>query len=443
MAEKYLLISDLKEGRKLSDKAIETFMKKAFLTDATLIVIGKKDKIFIDYSKYTLRKIFNRTCDIRFFDLIKESDIEKIVQIMSAIITFNNSTALPYIQAAKKFNVPILTDMNSINISVDDEVKRIRSKCEKNFQYISGKFPIKKYEYFLFHEGTAESMAVYFWLKEYRKHHSKKILFICFQALRHELMSSCPYIDVAIKVDEVLFDYISVYHSEEYKIKRSLLQHFDPHSLHMQTIDPSYGIIEKMRDFLEIDPSLKIFERYPVKLPKENIVKAKKIFRKMNLVKGKTVILLPEGYAFGGFSNKANFWVNLAKRLKSEGYEVLTHTKEPFIEGVINIYMKTFDSSAFLGLCGNIISSPTGFIESLCTWNVKDPINWIVVCPHEESGFWKSENPKAECDNFMKYYPNFVSKYTSENLNQKIFKWGINEEEDLTLIEKILDEIKK
>ena len=120
----------------------------------------------------------------------------------------------------------------------------------------------------------------------------------------------------------------------------------------------------------------------------------------------------------------------------------MTHTKELFIEGVRNIYMKTFDTSAFLGLCGNIISPPTGFIESLCTWNVKDSIKWIVLCPNEKSGFWKSEYPEAECDNFMKYYPDFVSKFTGNNLTQKIFKWGTNENEDSVLIEKILGEIK-
>ena len=162
----------------------------------------------------------------------------------------------------------------------------------------------------------------------------------------------------------------------------------------------------------------------------------------MNLIEGKTVIILPQGYMFSGFSDKKFFWINLAKRLKSEGYEVLTHTQEPFIEGVRNIYMKTFDTSAFLGLCGNIVSPPTGFIESLCTWNVKDRIKWTVVCPHEKSGFWKSKNPKAECDNFIDYYPGFVSKYAGKNLTQKIFKWGINENEDLTLIEKIVAEIK-
>ena len=315
LAERYLLITDLKEDRKLSDEAIDTFMKKAFLTDAVLIVIGKNEKIFTDWSVYTLRKIFNGTCQIKFFNP-NPNTIEQAVQTVSAIIAFDSSISSSYIQAAKKFNVPVLTDMNSINISVSDEIKHIKSQCENAFQYILKKFPVKEWEYFLFHEGTAESMSVYFWMKEYRKHHSKKILFICFQDLRFEMMSSCPYIDMAIKVNTIVFDYISVYHSEKYKIKRSLLQHFSPHSIRMKEIDPNYGIIEKMRDFLGIDPSLKIFERYPVILPKKNIDKARRIFDEMNLTEGKTVVLLPEGYMFGGFADKTKLLNKSRKTFK-------------------------------------------------------------------------------------------------------------------------------
>ncbi len=285
-------------------------------------------------------------------------------------------------------------------------------------------------------------MSVYFWMREYRKNHSKKILFICFQDLRFEIMQTCPYIDAVIKIDKFIFDYISVYYAEKFQIRRSLLQHFSPHSIEMQSIDSTYGIIEKMRDFLGINPALKIFERYPVHLPQKSLDKAEKLFNDMKLTRGKVVIFLPEGYMFSGFGDKRNFWLNLANRLRAEGYEVLTHTATPYLPGVQNIFMQTFDTSAFLGLCGNIVSTSTGFIESLCAWNDKDKINWTVLLPHEDTGFWKGDNPKAKCEEYIDYYPKFVAKFANKNVKQKCFKWSMTDAEDLNIIEKVVAEIK-
>ena len=98
MSETYLFIPNLDDGRKAADEIVETFMKKAFLTDSVLVVLGKNEKTFSDYAKYTFRKVFNETCKIKFLYIDVNVSAKQFIKNMAAVILRDNSTEFfPYI----------------------------------------------------------------------------------------------------------------------------------------------------------------------------------------------------------------------------------------------------------------------------------------------------------------------------------------------------------
>ena len=56
--KKYLFVLDISKGRDFADSVIETFMRKAFLTNSVLFLLTNDDKPSYDYMNYTQRKIF-------------------------------------------------------------------------------------------------------------------------------------------------------------------------------------------------------------------------------------------------------------------------------------------------------------------------------------------------------------------------------------------------
>ncbi len=107
MAKRFLLIPDLENNRKISDAVIENFMRNGFMTDSALFVFGKGNKIFSDYANYTMRKIFNRTCQVNFYSPTSQ-EIEPATRSMTEIISVGSAEEVPFINVAKKFNVPII-----------------------------------------------------------------------------------------------------------------------------------------------------------------------------------------------------------------------------------------------------------------------------------------------------------------------------------------------
>lgn len=305
------------------------------------------------------------------------------------------------------------------------------------------KFPPENWEYFLFHEGMGESMTTFFWMKKYRETCIKKILCICFNPMRAELMKFCPYVNEVIIVDGIMFDYISVFYATKYNIKRLLTAHFSPKKIAAESKLPpderrTYGQIGMIRDFLDIDKNTK-FELYHLELPKEIISRAENLFNEMNLTKGKVVFAVTAGLYYGRLEHHADFWIKLRDKLRTEGYEIVTNGNKVDIPNCQNVFLSLLETASFVGLCGNIVSVPTGIIEASCAMNTIDKITLQVIFPGDNDIYWGG-NP-VDVDKVIDNYLYSRNPYFESNIKFSCYKWGNNPAEDDLLLEKIVNKI--
>lgn len=451
MGKNYLFMLDLTNRRELAEKITGLFMKKAFLADATLFILADNNRNNYNFFVWTRRKVYSKTCDIQII-YTDQNDIEKIFAQMDFFISTGDSAEENFLKLAEKNNVNILNGTSNVetlfdDIILNDKQNKLKKLIEDKFKKdIFKKYPPKRWEYFLFHEGLGESIAFFFWLKKYREIHDKKILIICAEDIRVELMKYCPYADATLIVYTEIFDYISVYCTKKFDVKRVLHAHFLPKTLETKSKlsadeQKFYGIIGTIRDFLEIPPETK-FEKYPFKIPKAAVTSAKNIFEKMNLTPGKVVFISVQGIYFSGLGHHFDFWKKIAAILKFHDYEIVTNSEKTMISGCRNIFLSLFESAAFAGLCGNMVSVPTGFFEAICALNTADKITWQIIYPNSQDIYWKNkgiDNPNV--DRNIDHYNYYLSQYLSSNVEYSCCKWGNNSDEDDILINEIVNKI--
>ena len=330
-------------------------------------------------------------------------------------------------------DIPVSTEISAAK-------KNLSAQLEKDF---FSKVPPDEFEYFLFHEGLGESTAFFFWMKKYRETTKKKICFICSHSLRAELMMACPYVDLVMTADPLTFNFISVYYAEKFHIRRFLLMHHSQKNLvamreHAKN-NESYTHIEKVGNFLGIRYDVP-FEKYPFTFPAPQVERAKKIFHDMNLAEGKTVFVCTEANYFNGLSQfHTDFWLKLRDKLNAVGYEVVTNGPRENIPNCKNVFLSLFESAAFAGLCGHVVSVPTGFVEAICALNMVDKITWEIIHPSDTDKYWKGFSPNV--DGILEGYARMVDKLISENIDCTYRKFGNNSAEDDELIEKIVEKI--
>ena len=433
-AQNYLFVPDLSNQRNISDEFVEAFMRKAFMTNSTLFLLVKNTKESLDYYHYTMRKVFNGGGRIQL--LYNDNlSLKAIINQFNCVVFGNTGREFLAINlsAGNIFNIEIPANVEQYKLMAANAVENILLK----------KYPPESWEYFLFHEGMGESITFFFWMKKYRETCGKKILCICFHPIRAELMNFCPYVDESINVDRLMFDFISVFYAQKYNIRRLLTAHFSPKTIAaISKLPPdevrTYGWIGMIRDFLNIDQNAK-FELYHVELPKETIARAENLFNKMNLTRNKAVFAVTSGYYYGRLEHHIDFWIKLRDKLRAKGYEIVTNANEVDIPDCRNIFMSLLETAAFAGLCGNIVSIPTGFVESLCELNTANKITLQVIYPSDNDIYWGGK--PTDVDKAVDDYVYTVSRYLKSNTKFSCYKWGNNPAEDDLLLEKIVNKI--
>ena len=462
--KKYLLLADLPSQRERVEAVAFSFMRAAYLTDSILFLLVDLKKDAFDTYRYLSRNTFFGSSKIQLL-LKNQQTPEQIIQQMDYYIIGGHPDELFYVEAAVQSNVEIIgtrvapEDIFS-GVEVSAEVQQFKENLRALVtKDLLEKFPPEQYEYFLFHEGLGETMAVFFWLKEYRKPRDKKILVLCCQPLREEIMRVCPYVDAVMRIPQPAFDFLSIYYAEEYAMKKILTAHYShkiaaiKNSMSVEELS-QYYIHEIFRDFLEIPSSLE-FKKYPVQLPEVAVARANELFKQINLTRGKTVFIVTEGIYFGGLEHHNEFWIKLARRLNVEGYDVVFNGQDNFFSDFKSVFLSLFETSAFVGLCGHIVSVPTGFVEACVTFNIVDSIKLQVVFPNNHDIYYKRAGVIRRLDTLAEIqrdgsgfasqnvedYAEYIKKFDNTNAVYKFYQWSDTAAEDDSLIEKIVGEI--
>ena len=208
-----------------------------------------------------------------------------------------------------------------------------------------------------------------------------------------------------------------------------------------------------MRSFLGLSSDLQ-FKRYPLKVSDDVTEKVAEFFNKVGLKKGRTVFLVTDGYCFSTLlQNHYDFWIKLTAVLKELDYDIVINSPKETIPGIRYMFIPVVATSAFIGLCGNVISIPAEFIEASCTLNSYDKIKAMFLFPNLndfKSKIKTIEDELMNINEFRNYgdksaekrkegYTKFLKNLFMSNIEVSINLLGSNEQEDDELILKIID----
>ncbi len=460
MSKKYLFIADVQNNRELTDKVVNAFRKKAFLTDSILFFLAEKDEETFNYFGLFPCLTPCRSCNIQ---VILKGQIPPEVLMKNAdyYIVSDVVDEFDYINLAIQNDVEIIgtvEDEDEIfsDIEIPVEVQNLKNNFYIACKNFFDKFPPSEYEYFLFHNGLGESLGFFYWLKEYKKTHHKKILLFCWSDSHIDLMNSSPYVGGVVKIQNLLFDYIQIYFSEDYRVRNFYTLHLSENVLKAAKNRPRYlkdaGILTSAKNFLGINPTVE-FEKYNISIPPERIANANRIFDELGLIRGKTIFFITEGYSQA--KPNINFFIRLAEILKNFGYEIITNGNKESISGCKNIFLPLLETSVFIGLCGNVVSCLTGFNETICALNSTDKIKLSVIAAGKNDknsrnfimNWQQFENIKysgtRRKKNTLDGYKYFLSCLFSNNIEYTVYQPGgdlITEEDDI-LIREIVSNI--
>lgn len=425
------------------------------MTDATLFLASPRIPFHENPFSLINLTLRGHSCRLQTIYLDQISMTDLIPQV-DFYIAGNNPDEWLYMQIAIRSGVPIIGTVETedemfADIPQIEQVEQWKNFIQPQVVELFKTYPPSEYEYFLFHSGLGESLGFFYWLKEYRKISKKKLLVFCVSDAHLSLANLSPYIDMTIQVPPVVFDYLYIFCSKDYGIKNFCGFYEDSKVLDMRRARSPYGKIgffENVQTFLGI-PAITKWSRYDVQLPEQSIANAKKVFNDMGLVRGRTIFMGTDGVSQPLHHHK-DFWVKLARRLREKNFEVVTNSPTPIIPDCKNVFLPLADSSAFVGLCGNVVSVTTGFVEAICSVNVRDKINLkFVIYSDKDSKIWDY----ASLLNELKYYGrriferwlNEMSAYLEyimpPNVNYSMERFGNNPEEDDAVIEKIVAEI--
>ena len=453
--KKYLFVADPVNQWDFAEKIVDAFLRKAYLTNASLFLLMDKNAVTQNFYKYMMTKHGGGRIYPLYTDAVDV--VSALRQVDFTILkTENTSAPIGYIETnGKKLTQHFANTCDDLfkDIPVPAEVSAMKASLsyivERDF---FSKFPPDEFEYFLGDLGLGESTAVFFWLKKYREFTTKKICCACSHSLRAEFFAACPYVDSVITIDPRTLRYISLHYTDGYKFNWMVIyfsaKAFAATQEHIQGKREHYGQEEAVRDVFNIPPGIP-FEKYPFNLPTPQVESAKKIFHDMNLTEGKVVFVATEANYFQELSEiHADFWLKLRDKINSVGYEVITNGPKEDIPNCRNVFLPLFQSAAFAGLCGHIVSIPTGFVEAICAVNMVDKITLQTLHPADNDKFWETRKAETfkdysfkDVDKIISEYAYTTGKYFSENIDCTYRKFGNDSAEDDALIEKIVEKI--
>ena len=430
---KYLYIPDLPADEKFLDKVCSQFLKKAFISDAVLMIVLKTGEEVIRYVKKWNMKSIGSGCQIisveanKFYNGLKEY-LSIMDQIDCYISGSMNSQEFTYTEMAYDRGKDIISlhqDDIFEDMPINEEKLQTRKAISGYVKKLADAYPTEEYEWLLFHQGLGESYTFFYYVKAYKEKMNKKLICFCYDETRRSLLEESPYIDELLLIPLPVYAYIAIYLADKFHIKNFVLLHFLPLSTcyldKPAEIYPAY--MPKVRDFLELEIDSE-FERYPVNISQHKIEYVNNLFREMGLPHKKTVFLIMDGISNGNLlATREEFFVRLATALKQNGYEVVTKGNRQLIPGCQFTILPPWESTLFAGLCGNVVTIPTGIPFAIGALNQSDEINIHML--------WQTVNDATIRQNYDAWNLDHIPMLRT--FGKKYFQDVINKTHDLMI----------
>lgn len=145
-------------------------------------------------------------------------------------------------------------------------------------------------------------------------------------------------------------------------------------------------------------------------------IKATALFKKLNLIPHKTVLLFP--YTHDEKFRQRKFWELLVQKLKDKGYRVLVQSKEQVLDGTENVYVPLDLIIPFVEKAGWVIAVISGMVDFVSSAKC----NKTILYPYKSQMLYNSRKHYR--------YPN--------KLSNKIDEFLFENDDNKELVEKIL-----
>lgn len=378
----FLVIPDFPREAELFNTLYDNFQRQLFGTDSTLVVICESGKDIVKYGYKWLVRIGGESTKTRFF-IRKGINLKQMMSEVDYYILLSEQSSDEYVELAyeaRKKIMPLDVVLGQwCNVARSREVLEMHSTLKKMIdEQIVAQYSTDDYIYVIDRVAWGESIILFYYAKSISDYYNKKIIVINYRENKRNFWLRCPYVASVVDADPIVIDYLAV----NYHVTDLIQVHFmEEVTKFIDCVDMNYGMVEEFRDYFKL-PKDAVFKKYDHNLLPENIENAQNVFSKLNLKRGKTVFLSPNGDSFRLLDSNRDFFENLVIKLRENGYEVVTNSTDEIINGVKNVFLNLEECVHFIGLCGNVISVETGFVEAVCALNTSDSINLNILWPH-------------------------------------------------------------
>ena len=425
------------------------FEKVSYGTDSRLILLIDSKKDFDSL----MQTEFIKTAMI-FRD---EIDLEDLIRQIDFLITGDNPNENELVELAWKHRIRIVSFKHlGKNIfrdfPIDPKVESYKTEMNRIVnQNLFQIYPPSDYEYLLSHQGLGETLTMCFLMHEYQKRIGKKIILLCGDKNRGDLFKFCPYVDKTIMISWEIYSYLKIFVG----MRDFFDLHFDrdiqEKSDRIYESNPyESSITRKVRTFLNLESEVPI-KQYSIEIPPGDFDIAKKTFQEMNLHAGRTILLITSGYQYSNLNHHRDFFIKLVKRFRESGFDVVTNSQTQELPNVPNVFLPIIPSIAFVQLCGNIVSIPTGWSESMCAFS-SYPIKYSMIMTSVHDQFYNPskfliDQLRNYGDDFvdvsLQIYRNFYDQIFSRNIRYNLYKFAESELEEQKLIAEIVENISR
>lgn len=311
-----------------------------------------------------------------FNNLVKHKNINKILlSIISVIYCFNS-------KKCRKLRY---------------EIKKVYKNNKK--QEIANLIREKYSDYYCVFSryGIGDIFFIASLINAFKKKNGGKVAYFTEKKGLVEVLKAFP------SIDEVIFDKDLSFLQEE----QNLQQHLQIGKLHKlffpyRGTKETYTFSDNYNNLLDLP--LDADRELPI-ISEKNYLNAKNEFKKLKINPHKVILIIPDAAMFDYRVIDSKFWMNLAKKLESSGFDVVFNTKLDEYKHFKNTFLPVMDFVAFAKQIKHIISFRSGVCDLLAGLNSS---NLTTIYPPNLEVIW------ADAKDFNDLHKNHVKQFDNE-----------------------------
>ena len=274
------------------------------------------------------------------------------------------------------------------------------NKINQITKFIQNKYPN---DYCIFsRDGIGDIFFIAGLIREFKKGKEGRVIYFT------DKLSCVPLIKAFKSIDEVYYNRALGAFQEFKTLQKDLVKGqlnilFFPY----KGTKPTYTFSDNYNNLLNLPLNT---ERELPAISLENMEKAENEFKRFEVSKEKTILIIPDATMFDYRIIDSKFWISLAKELEARGFDIVFNTKLNKYKNFKNTFLPIMDFIAFSKQVKHVISFRSGINDLFAGVGIT---NMTVVYPPNLEVMW------ADADEVHKLHEHHT--FTSGNELENIF----------------------